>query len=104
MKMVKAKRIQCSILTAGLGIYLAMGHGMAAQTPIHVNPRIHVAVDLVQLNVAVTDSRGNYVAGLQPEDFTVLEDGIPQKIAPFPEGEEAVPILTRIVHLHQDHG
>ena len=78
MKMVKAKRIQRSILTAGLGIYLSMGHDMTAQTPIQVNPRIHVAVDLVQLNVAVTDSRGNYVTGLQPEDFTVLEDGISQ--------------------------
>jgi VWFA-related protein len=104
MKMVKAKRIQCSILTAGLGIYLSMGHGMTAQTPIHVNPRIHVAVDLVQLNLAVTDSRGNYVTGLQPEDFTVLEDGIPQKIATFAEGKEPVRILTEAAKRDQNSG
>jgi VWFA-related protein len=46
-------------------------------------------VELVQLNVAVTDSRGEYVTGLQPGDFTVLEDGIPQKLATFAEGNEA---------------
>jgi VWFA-related protein len=49
-----------------------------------------VVVDLVQLNVAVTDSKGNYVTGLTPKDFTVTEDGIPQKIASFAEGNQPV--------------
>ena len=50
-----------------------------------VNSQIRVMVELVQLNVAVTDNRGEYVTGLQPGDFTVLEDGIPQKLATFAE-------------------
>lgn len=50
--------------------------------------RIRVNVVLVQLNVAVTDSKGNYVSGLQPEDFTIVEDTIPEKIATFEEGDE----------------
>ena len=54
-----------------------------------VNSQIRVMVELVQLNVAVTDNRGEYVTGLQPGDFTVLEDGIPQKLATFAEGNEA---------------
>jgi hypothetical protein len=45
-----------------------------------------VNVVLVQLNVAVTDHKGNYIAGLRPEDFTVSEDRIPQRIATFEEG------------------
>jgi VWFA-related protein len=45
-----------------------------------------VNVVLVQLNVAVTDRKGNYIAGLRPEDFTISEDKIPQKIATFEEG------------------
>lgn len=45
-----------------------------------------VNVVLVQLNVAVTDRKGNYIAGLHPEDFTVTEDKIPQKINTFEEG------------------
>jgi len=48
--------------------------------------RLHVVVDLVQLNVAVTDSRGNYVTDLRPSDFTITEDGISEKIATFEEG------------------
>ena len=48
--------------------------------------RFRVNVVLVQLNVAVTDSKGNYVTGLRPEDFVVTEDNIPEKIATFEEG------------------
>jgi len=48
--------------------------------------RIYVSVVLVQLNVAVTDDKGNYVTGLRPEDFQIVEDKIPEKIANFEEG------------------
>src|SRR5438128_7815239 len=51
-------------------------------------PNIRVVVDMVQLNVAVTDSKGNYVTGLRPQDFVVTEDGIKEKIATFGEGNE----------------
>ena len=49
-------------------------------------PRLRVVVDLVQLNVAVTDNKGNYITNLQPSDFAITEDGIPEKIATFEEG------------------
>ena len=48
--------------------------------------RILVNVNLVQLNVAVTDHKGNYVSGLNPQDFVITEDRIPEKIATFEEG------------------
>jgi Ca-activated chloride channel homolog len=48
--------------------------------------RIRVNVVLVQLSVAVTDHKGNYVSGLRPEDFTVTEDKIPETISTFEEG------------------
>jgi Ca-activated chloride channel homolog len=51
-------------------------------------PHIHVVVDMVQLNVAVTDNQGNYITGLHPQDFTIAEDGIVQKLATFGEGNE----------------
>src|SRR4029077_7890331 len=47
---------------------------------------LRVVVDLVQLNVAVTDSKGNYVTDLRPSDFSITEDGISEKIANFEEG------------------
>src|ERR1700693_1017615 len=50
--------------------------------------KIRVEVNMVQLNVAVMDGKGNYVTGLRPSDFIVTEDGIPQKVAAFGEGNE----------------
>jgi Ca-activated chloride channel homolog len=50
--------------------------------------RIRVNVVLVQLNVAVTDGKGNYISGLRPEDFSVAEDNVHEKIATFEEGNE----------------
>lgn len=47
---------------------------------------IQVIVNMVQLNVAVTDNKGRYITGLRPEDFVVSEDGIAEKIATFAEG------------------
>jgi Ca-activated chloride channel family protein len=40
-------------------------------------------VDLVALNVVVTDGQNKPVGGLSPEKFTVLEDGIPQDVTFF---------------------
>jgi VWFA-related protein len=48
--------------------------------------RLRVSVNLVQLNVAVTDSKGNYITGLRPEDFVIMEDKVPQKLNTFEEG------------------
>lgn len=83
---------------AGLGlsssIFLLLA---AAPAPVaQDSPTLRVNVDLVQLNVAVTDRKGRYIAGLQPQDFAITEDKIPQKIATFEEGNGAT---RRIVDL-----
>src|SRR5207245_2125184 len=56
--------------------------------------RLRIQVVLVELDVAVTDSKGNYISVLKPEDFVVLEDNTPQKIMTFEEGVEAPRILA----------
>jgi Ca-activated chloride channel family protein len=62
--------------------------GGERRTAAQDDSRILVNVVLVQLNVAVTDRKGNYISGLKPEDFAIAEDKIPQKIATFEEGNE----------------
>jgi Ca-activated chloride channel family protein len=79
-----SKKISHLLFCSCLAVSLCLGHAATAQGP--VNSHIRVVVDLVQLNVAVTDRRGNYVTGLQPSDFVVTEDGIPQKVSTFAEG------------------
>src|SRR5579859_4451289 len=58
------------------------------------SPNFHVVVNMVQLNVAVTDKKGNYITGLRPEDFTILEDGIVERTATFAEGDGPARSLT----------
>jgi VWFA-related protein len=48
---------------------------------------LRVVVNMVQLNVAVTDKNGSYVTGLHPEDFVITEDGITEKLAAFAQGD-----------------
>ena len=55
-----------------------------------------VEVDLVMLNVAVTDRRGRYIKDLKPEDFRIHEDGIAQKVASFGEGNAAPRQISEI--------
>jgi hypothetical protein len=79
------KRLFCLVLV--FAFCLRASH---AQTPgqeeAAKNRVLRVNVSLVLLNVAVTDDKGNYVTGLHPSDFEIFEDGIPQKIANFGEG------------------
>jgi VWFA-related protein len=64
--------------------------GSAAQE----SPNFHVVVNMVQLNVAVTDKKGNYITGLHPQDFAIVEDGIVEKAATFAEGNEPARSLS----------
>ncbi len=61
--------------------------GNETATSAQDNPDIHVVVNMVQLNVAVTDNKGNYITGLRPSDFAIYEDGIKEKPATFAEGD-----------------
>src|SRR5205809_3603139 len=78
-----AKKLFPLILLA-LGAMLSDQTGVAAQE----SPNFQVVVNMVQLNVAVTDKKGNYITGLNPKDFAIYEDGILEKPATFAEGNE----------------
>ncbi len=44
---------------------------------------ISVSVDLVSMNVLVTDQKGNVITGLQANNFTIYEDNVKQEISHF---------------------
>ena len=52
----------------------------AAQTPV---PEFRSEVTYVEVDVRVTDQRGDFVRGLTLDDFELLEDGKPRAIAAF---------------------
>lgn len=92
------------LLWVVLATLLAVPVWMTAQQenkPGRPEYRMAVDVNMVQLNVAVTDSKGNYLTGLRPSDFTILEDGIREKIATFGEENLAprrLPDLTPVTN------
>jgi Ca-activated chloride channel homolog len=76
-------------------LILSFGIWLAAQDAAQESGVIRVVVSMVQLNVAVTDEKGNYVTNLRPSDFETTEDGITQKLASFEEGNESPQNLTQ---------
>src|ERR1700734_1599178 len=82
--MMMAKR-HLLLLPTLVTLFFVSGRFTGAQDD---STNIRVNVDLVQLNVAVTDNKGNYVSGLGPENFAITEDKIPERLATFEEGNE----------------
>ncbi len=78
-----------ALLPAMAAAAAVFGPSMTAQDVLGDNPLFRVKVDLVVLNVAVTDRRGRYINNLKPTDFRVYEDGIGQTVSTFGEGNEA---------------
>src|SRR5580658_7479038 len=72
------------VIVLSVAVSVFVSHSPVAQES--GPPRINVTVDLVQLNVAVTDNKGKYVTGLRPQDFVIAEDGIAEDIATYGEG------------------
>jgi Ca-activated chloride channel family protein len=79
-----AKRFFLSVCLVSALVLAVRPNTSSAQAP---QPEFLVTVNMVQLNVAVTDNKGNYVTGLRPENFEINEDGVRQKIATFGEGD-----------------
>ena len=67
-------------LGAALLVSAALGTLLAAQTPPQV---FRTGVELVSLNVTVTDSTGHFITDLSQDDFQIFEDGAKQDITFF---------------------
>ena len=73
-------------------------------------PTFRTGVTLVPLDVRVLDSRGRPVTDLRADDFTILEDGVPQTLAhfsthaltPVSPPEDARPTLRRTAGLEDE--
>ena len=74
------------LLSAAALAFVIVG-GVSAQSV----PSIRVDVKLVNVFVNVTDTDGTPVGGLTRDDFTLTEDGHPQKIAVF-ERQSGMPL------------
>lgn len=74
-------------LTAGAAIVLAFAGHVPAQTTFRSGS------DLVALQVTVVDAERRFVPDLQPQDFTVLEEGVPQIVSLFAAGSTPLDVM-----------
>jgi len=72
-------------LVATIFVAATVQIGRAQQTPPPQPPQppFRAGVDLVSLNVTVTEGAGKYVTDLGAEDFNVFEDGVKQDVTFF---------------------
>ncbi len=64
-------------------VFLLVGLALAQD-----RPTFRVKVDMVVLSFQITDNKSHYINGLKSSDFRILEDGIPQKLNTFAEGNK----------------
>ena len=80
------KFIGCRPWVLGLALIIGGGLAAVAQNPSEPNTApaatFHAETHQVLLDVVILD-HGHFVPGLKPADFTILEDGKPQKIVAF---------------------
>ncbi|HJS56890.1 MAG TPA: VWA domain-containing protein [Vicinamibacteria bacterium] len=64
------------------GLFLtALALPALAQTPQAPPPTFGVEIEVINLNVSVTDGRGHYVTNLSDKNFAVFEDGVRQELS-----------------------
>jgi VWFA-related protein len=67
--------------TFAMLLAVALGSPLPAQQQSEYTFRVQS--ELILVNVTVRDKNGNFVTGLKPTDFTILEDNKPQKVVSF---------------------
>jgi len=82
------KKPLCTLGYAALLGFLAQTPGLSQVDDSRYQFR--VTVDLISLNVTVTDTRNRFITDLLQEEFSVFEDGISQEVSVF--SREDLPI------------
>jgi Ca-activated chloride channel family protein len=82
------------VMTVLLLTVLGIAQTVPAQTPGR-SAEFKAGIDVVSLNILVTDQRRHLVAGLGREDFAIFEDGVAQDVEYF--AESRVPLDLALV-------
>jgi Ca-activated chloride channel homolog len=84
--MANSMRLAIAALVAA-----CVGAGLAAQQQ---PPKLRSGVELVSLNVSVTDGSGKYITDLDQPDFEVFEDGARQNITFFSRKQQPIALAV----------
>lgn len=76
-------------------VLLALSFPCLAQAQQSTSLRFGTGVEVVNLSVSVSDTRGRYLTDLEKVDFSILENGVPQPLALF--ARDDVPISLSLL-------
>jgi VWFA-related protein len=94
---MRSRRIYYLLWPLAAGFAIAPLHSQApAPNPPATAPTIKVETRVVLLDVVVTDSKGEAVAGLTNKDFQVTEEGALQAISSFEEHKTTQPVQIKL--------
>jgi Ca-activated chloride channel family protein len=62
-------------------------------TPTPRPPTFEVGIEVIHLNVTVTDGRNQYVTSLKSNDFAVFEDGVKQELTLFNNADVPISLV-----------
>jgi Ca-activated chloride channel family protein len=80
-------------------VVATLGNGervVATRRTREIDVNESVSVQVVQINALVFDRSGKFVSGLRPEQFRVVEDGVPQKVLHFAAEEAPLEIVIAV--------
>jgi Ca-activated chloride channel family protein len=78
------------IVSAVMGLCGAVVSAQTTPPKPSPTPAFKSGVDVVSLNVTVTDGLNHYVTDLEPEEFSVFEDGVKQPITFFTRRQQPI--------------
>jgi Ca-activated chloride channel family protein len=88
-------------LSSWIGVVAALASLAAGPRPADQRPAFRSGVDLVSVNVTVTDRQGDFVTTLNADDFQIFEDGKEQTITFFlPGGQRRLDDPDHPTELH----
>jgi VWFA-related protein len=74
-------KVTAVLLTVSAATVVHLGARGAGQRQQPPTPTFRAQVNVVQVDAVVLDRQGSFVSDLRPEEFEILEDGKPQRIA-----------------------
>ena len=96
--MIRRFRFVLPVSTLAILVFTA---NLFAQRPTPTPPGEEIGGPVktieVRLPVTVTDKKKNLISGLTKDDFTVLEDGIPQEVTSFSSDKKNPPVYVGVL-------
>ena len=78
---------------AGVVLAVTLSAGLSAAQTNDSQAVYRAGTDIVVLQVSVSDGQRRHVSGLQAENFTVFDEGVPQPVAVFATSESPLDVM-----------